>query len=63
MSKCRPGSSTGLPVIRADSLPKAITEPENVTAPISTPRYISISWITCSAGVMPTDTAGSTKLA
>jgi hypothetical protein len=27
-----------LPVILAESLPKAITEPENVTAPISTPR-------------------------
>ena len=35
--KCRPGISIGLPLIRAESLPKAITEPENVTAPISTP--------------------------
>ena len=50
LSKCRPGSSTGLPVILADSLPKAITDPENVTAPISTPRYISISWIVCLGG-------------
>ncbi len=50
-------------MILAESLPKAITEPENVTAPISTPRYISISWIAFSAGVMPTDTAGSMKLA
>ena len=33
----RPGSSTGLPLIRAESLPKAMIEPEKVTAPISTP--------------------------
>ena len=43
LSQCRAGSSSGLPLIRAESLPKAITEPEKVTAPISTPRYISIS--------------------
>ena len=61
--KCRPGSSTGLPLIFADSLPNAITDPEKVTAPISTPRYISISWIVFSAGVRPTETAGSMKLA
>jgi hypothetical protein len=28
LSQCRPGSSTGLPVMRAESLPNAITEPE-----------------------------------
>ena len=63
MSQWRPGSSIGLPLIRPDSLPNAITEPENVTAPISTPRYISISWIAFSAGVRFTETAGSMKLA
>ncbi len=63
LSRCRPGSSIGLPLILAESLPKAITEPENVTAPISTPTYISISWMLFSAGVRPTDTAGSMKLA
>ena len=35
--QCRPGSSSGLPLILAESLPKAITEPEKVTAPIRTP--------------------------
>jgi len=30
--QCRPGSRTGLPLIFAESLPKAITDPENVTA-------------------------------
>ena len=34
----RPGSSIGLPLILAESLPKAITEPEKVTAPIRMPR-------------------------
>jgi hypothetical protein len=34
----RPGSSMGLPPIFADSLPNAMSEPENVTAPIRTPR-------------------------
>ena len=63
MSQCRPGRSIGLPLILPESLPKAITEPENVTAPISTPRYISISWIVFSAGVSLTATAGSMKLA
>ena len=38
LSQCRPGSSIGLPPILAESLPNAITEPEKVTAPISTPR-------------------------
>jgi hypothetical protein len=52
-----------MPLLRADSLPNAITEPENVTAPISTPMYISISWIEFSAGVRFVDTAGSMKLA
>jgi hypothetical protein len=33
----RPGISTGLPLIFAESLPNAITEPENVTAPIRMP--------------------------
>jgi hypothetical protein len=35
--QCRPGSSSGLPPILPDSLPNAITEPENVTAPIRMP--------------------------
>ena len=38
LSQCRPGSSIGLPPILPDSLPNAITEPENVTAPIRMPR-------------------------
>ena len=37
LSKWRPGSSSGLPPILPLSLPKAITEPENVTAPIRMP--------------------------
>ena len=49
----------GLPPILPDSLPKAMTEPENVTAPISTPTYISISWIVFSAGLRPVEAAGS----
>ena len=36
--KCLAGSSIGLPPIRPDSLPKAMTEPEKVTAPIRMPR-------------------------
>ena len=35
--QCRPGSSIGLPLILAESLPKAITDPEKVTAPIRMP--------------------------
>ena len=35
---CRPGRITGLPLILPASLPKAINEPEKVTAPIRTPR-------------------------
>ena len=50
-------------MILAESLPNAITDPENVTAPISTPRYISISWIVASAGVRLAATTGSMKLA
>ena len=38
LSQWRPGSSIGLPLILAESLPKAITEPEKVTAPIRMPR-------------------------
>jgi hypothetical protein len=38
-------------------------DPENVTAPMSTPTYISISWIVFSAGVSCADAAGSMKLA
>ena len=41
--RCRPGNNIGLPPIRPDNLPNAITEPENVTAPIKMPRKISIS--------------------
>ena len=36
-SPCRAGSNIGLPLMRPDNLPNAITEPDNVTAPISTP--------------------------
>ncbi len=36
-SQWRAGSSRGLPLIRAESLPNAITDPDSVTAPISTP--------------------------
>jgi hypothetical protein len=35
--QCRPGISSGLPPIFAESLPKAMMEPENVTAPIRMP--------------------------
>ncbi len=38
LSQWRAGSSIGLPPILPDSLPKAITEPEKVTAPIRMPR-------------------------
>ena len=38
LSQCRPGSSSGLPPILAESLPKAISEPEKVTAPMKMPR-------------------------
>ena len=38
----RPGSVIGLPLMRADSLRKAITEPVNVKAPMATPSDISI---------------------
>ena len=31
------------------SLPNAMTEPESVTAPMRMPRYVSTSWIDCSA--------------
>ena len=37
LSRCRPGSSIGLPPILPDSLPNAMTDPENVTAPIRMP--------------------------
>ena len=37
LSQWRAGSSSGLPPMRPDSLPKAMTEPENVTAPIRMP--------------------------
>ena len=37
LSQWRPGSSIGLPLILPESLPKAITEPEKVTAPIRMP--------------------------
>ena len=63
MIQWRPGNSTGLPLILPESLPNAITEPEKVTAPISTPTYISISWIAFSAGESFTATAGSAKFA
>jgi hypothetical protein len=37
LSQWRAGSSTGFPLILAESLPKAMSEPEKVTAPMSTP--------------------------
>ncbi len=37
LSQCRPGSSSGLPPILPDSLPKAMIEPEKVTAPMRMP--------------------------
>ena len=37
LSQWRAGSSSGLPPILPDSLPNAMTEPENVTAPIRMP--------------------------
>ena len=36
-SQWRAGSSSGLPPMRPESLPKAMMEPENVTAPIRMP--------------------------
>ena len=36
-SQCRAGSSSGLPPIFPDSLPKAMIEPENVMAPMKMP--------------------------
>ncbi len=41
----RAGRMTGFDEIDPRSLPKAITEPVNVTAPTSTPMKISTSWI------------------
>ena len=40
--KWRPGSMIGLPLMRPDSLRKAITEPVKVMAPMATPSDISI---------------------
>ncbi len=37
LSQCRAGSISGLPPILPDSLPKAMTEPEKVTAPMRMP--------------------------
>jgi hypothetical protein len=37
LSQCRAGSSSGLPPILPESLPKAMIEPEKVTAPIRMP--------------------------
>ena len=34
----RPGNMIGLPLMRPDSLRKAMTEPEKVIAPMATPR-------------------------
>ena len=48
----RPGSMIGLPLMRADSLRKAMIEPVNVMAPMATPNDISIRlapWIWPSA--------------
>ncbi len=39
---CRPGSVIGLPLMRPESLRKAMIEPVKVTAPIATPSDISI---------------------
>ncbi len=41
-TKCCPKKTSGLPVIRPCSLPKAITEPEKVMAPMAVPRLISM---------------------
>ena len=38
----RPGSMIGLPLMRPDSLRKAITEPVKVMAPMATPSDISM---------------------
>jgi hypothetical protein len=42
---CRAGNRIGLPDILPLSFRKAITEPEKVTAPIATPKPISMRLI------------------
>ena len=73
LSRCRPGRSSGLLPITPCSLPQAITDPVNVSAPMNTPMKVSMSWIVCSAPtsvlagcsllLIPTSTAAApTKL-
>ena len=40
-TRCWPLNTTGAPLRRPDSLPKAITEPENVIAPMNVPMKSS----------------------
>ena len=49
LSTWRPGSISGLPPIRAESLTNATIDPVNVTAPMNTPMKISAGWIVRSA--------------
>ena len=41
LTKCWPGNTTGAPLMRPDSLPNAITDPEKVIAPMNVPRKSS----------------------
>jgi hypothetical protein len=68
-SQLRPGSMSGLLLIRAESLRKATIEPVRVTAPMKTPITTSAEWMpsrsagtsVCSAGPVPTDTASTDR--
>jgi hypothetical protein len=56
LSRWRAGRMIGAPLMFPFSLANAITEPVNVTAPISTPRLSSIRLVRCrlpSASAMP----------
>jgi hypothetical protein len=41
LTRCWPGKAIGAPLMRPDNLPKAMTEPENVIAPIKVPMKSS----------------------
>ena len=45
LSRFLPGSTSGVELIRPDSLPKATTEPVKVTAPMKTPMNTSPRWM------------------
>ena len=45
LRRWRPGKVIGFPLMHADNLPNAITEPVHVTAPMNIPTQVSMSWI------------------